>query len=111
MNLENPAPPSSDRTSLLLAPNVKFYGLINTESVKDCLKQIDAVLDTDKPLVFEMTTEGGDAEGGRRIACEIQLCRKLRNRETYFLGKTAVMSAGATVMGAFPRAYRYLTAV
>ncbi len=90
-------------------PNVQLYGPISDESVKDVLKQIRAVLDTDEPIVFEVTTEGGDAEGGRRIALEVRLCRKWHNRQTFFVGKTAVMSAGVTIMAAFPKEYRYLT--
>jgi hypothetical protein len=54
-------------------------------------------------VVLELTTEGGDADGARRMALEIRLCREWHNRDTYFVGKTVVMSAGITIMAAFPR--------
>jgi ATP-dependent protease ClpP protease subunit len=97
------------RRDLLVQPNVRLYGPITDDSVKNVLEQLRSVLDTEKPIVFEATTEGGDAEGGRRIALEIRLCRKWHNRETLFVGKTAVMSAGVTIMAAFPRECRFLT--
>lgn len=92
------------------SPNVSLYGPIDDAAVKETLKQIEAVRNGDQPLVFELTTEGGDAEGGRRIALEIRLLRTLAKREVFFLGKTVVMSAGATIMGAVPNTHRYLTA-
>lgn len=98
-----------ERRRLLMAPNVQLYGPIGDDSVRDVLRQIQAVLAGPDPLVFEMTTEGGDAEGGRRIALEIRLARAWHGRDTIFLGKTVVMSAGVTVLAAFPRADRYLT--
>jgi ATP-dependent protease ClpP protease subunit len=99
----------TERRELLMTPNVKLYGPIGDTGVQDCLKQIQTVLQGDKPLVFELTTEGGDAEGGRRIALEIRLAREWHGRETIFIGKTVVMSAGVTIMAAFPRENRYLT--
>jgi ATP-dependent protease ClpP protease subunit len=94
----------------LLSPNVQVFGPLDIAAVRDCLQNIKAVRDSDAPLVFELTTEGGDAEGGRRIALEIRHLREHFGRETYFIGKTVVMSAGATIMSAFPRECRYLTA-
>lgn len=100
---------TSERRDLIRSPNVKLYGPIGDTSVRDCLQQIETVLQGDKPLVFELTTEGGDAEGGRRIALEVRLARQWHGRETIFLGKTVVMSAGMVIMAAFPRENRYLT--
>jgi ATP-dependent protease ClpP protease subunit len=94
---------------LLQQPNVRLYGPIDDKGVRDCLDQLRAVLETEKPIVFELTTEGGDAEGGRRIALEIRLCRRWHGRETFFVGKTAVMSAGVTIMAAFANHDRFLT--
>jgi ATP-dependent protease ClpP protease subunit len=37
------------------------------------------------------------------------LLRKKLKREPFFLGKTVVMSAGVTIMGAFPNTHRHLT--
>ena len=53
---------------LLFEPNVRLYGPIGDERVRDCLRQILEVIKGDKPLVLELTTQGGDADGGRRIA-------------------------------------------
>jgi ATP-dependent protease ClpP protease subunit len=96
-------------TGFLMQPNVRLYGPIDDAAVKDFLTQINAVRATDEPVVLELTTEGGDAEGGRRIALEIRLFRKFTGRQTFFIGKTVVMSAGATIMAAFPNTHRYVT--
>lgn len=63
----------------------------------------------DKPVLFELSTSGGDADFGRRIAQEI---RQWRNEKVdfYFLGKSFVYSAGMTIMGAFNRQRRFLSA-
>jgi len=95
--------------ALLFEPNIRLYGPINDSSVRSFLDQLSEVRKADAPLVLELTTEGGDAEGGRRIALEIRLCRTWNNRRTIFVGKTVVMSAGVTIMAAFPRDYRFLT--
>lgn len=63
----------------------------------------------DKPLVLELSTSGGDADVGRRIAQEIKLWQKHGQRDVYFLGKTYVFSAGITIMSAFPANRRFLT--
>lgn len=78
--------------------------------MREFLKQAEAARTGTGPLVFEITTEGGDAEGGRRIALEVRLLREAHGRETYFVGKSVVMSAGISIMAAFPRTHRYLTA-
>ena len=93
----------------LMEPNVCLYGPIDDDAVKNCLKQLEEVRRSGNPLVLELTTEGGDAEGGRRIALEIRLFRQFVGGETFFIGKTVVMSAGATIMAAFPSTHRYLT--
>src|ERR1700712_3785139 len=94
---------AEDHLHLLKEPNVRLFGPIGDQSVQDVLGQIRTVLQTDAPVVLELTTEGGDAEGGRRIALEIRLCRKWFGRDTFFVGKTVVMSAGVTIMAAFPK--------
>ena len=88
---------------------MRLYGLIDDNAVRNFLQDIDKVRGSDAPLVMELTTEGGDAEGGRRIALEVRLLREQFGKETFFMGKTVVMSAGATVMAAFPRDHRFLT--
>lgn len=74
--------------------------------------QLDAVRDADGPLVVEITTEGGDADIGRRLALEARLLREARaatGGRTCFLGKTVVYSAGVTLMSGFPVADRWLS--
>jgi ATP-dependent protease ClpP protease subunit len=95
------------RTCFLLEPNVRIYGPIDHQTVRDFLAQIERVSKSGAPLVLELTTEGGDADAARRLALELRLFRK-RQQEIYFVGKTVVMSAGATIMAAFPRQHRYL---
>jgi len=63
----------------------------------------------DGPLVVSITTLGGDPEMGRAMGDDIQLLRDYTGRETLFLGKVAVYSAGATFMAAFPVDKRFLT--
>jgi ATP-dependent protease ClpP protease subunit len=94
--------------ALLFAPNVRLYGPIDDDCVRSFLDQLSEVRKGQDPLILELTTEGGDAEGGRRIALEVRLCRTWNKRRTIFVGKTAVMSAGVTIMAAFPRDQRFL---
>lgn len=65
----------------------------------------------DEDLAIELTTIGGDAEMARRMVLEIGLARRRRRGKgrLLFLGKSAVYSAGVTIMSAFPRADRFLT--
>ncbi|MBY3180062.1 peptidase S14 [Rhizobium leguminosarum] len=93
----------------LLKPNVRIYGPIDDKAVWDVLDQIQKVLASDERLVFELSTSGGDADAARRIGLEIRLLREWHERETLFVGKTFVMSAGITIMAAFPRNCRFLT--
>lgn len=62
----------------------------------------------DKPVLFELSTSGGDADFGRRIAQEIRQWRG-EKADLYFLGKSFVYSAGVTIMGAFERPRRFLS--
>ncbi|WP_439144520.1 ATP-dependent Clp protease proteolytic subunit [Sphingomonas faeni] len=64
---------------------------------------------TDGPLVVSITTLGGDPEVARAMGDNIRLLREYTGRETLFLGKVAVYSAGATFMAAFPVDSRFLT--
>ena len=60
------------------------------------------------PVIFELSTSGGDADIGRRIAQEIRQWRN-EKADLYFLGKSFVYSAGVTIMGAFDRSHRFLS--
>lgn len=91
-------------------PNIRLVGAITDDTVRDFLAQLDRAQESGGPIVLELTTQGGDADAARRIALEIRLCRSWLGLQTRFVGKTAVMSAGITIMAAFPVADRFLTA-
>lgn len=89
-------------------PGIKLLGRVEEKMVEQLRDALDEA-DPDRDLAIELTTQGGDAELGRRMALEIAQARKRRTGRLLFLGKTEVYSAGVTVMGAFPRADRFLT--
>lgn len=90
-------------------PDIRLFGDVNDDLFGSFRKQLDKGLKKEGPLIFELTTLGGDAETARRIVLDIQVCREQMKKEIYFLGKTVVYSAGMTILGAFPKQYRYLT--
>lgn len=61
-------------------------------------------------LLLELSTQGGTADYGERLAEEVRLLREAAATECLFLGNSFVFSAGVTVMTAFPVAQRFLTA-
>lgn len=97
-------------TSAFTRPNVRLLGAITNDAVNNFLEQLRLAQESGGPIVLELTTQGGDADAARRIALEIRLCRSWLGLQTKFIGKTAVMSAGVTIMAAFPVADRFLTA-
>lgn len=90
-----------------LAPDIRLFGNVNEGMLSEFFRQ-QAEAKTSGPIVFELSTSGGDAEAGRRIAEELRLWQ-LQDREVYFLGKTYVFSAGITIMSAVPKVRRFLT--
>ncbi len=70
--------------------------------------QLAKALERDGPIVLELTTQGGEADIGRRMALQIRLSREHLKREMIFFGTTTVYSAGVVVMAAFPNTHRYL---
>lgn len=94
--------------ALLASPQVRLWGEVNEEMFGRFRDQV-AAAEGHGPLVVELMTMGGDADVGRRMAMEVRLLRERLGRRFLFLGVTAVYSAGATVMAAFPRRDRYLT--
>jgi ATP-dependent protease ClpP protease subunit len=91
-----------------LAPDIRLFGAVGEAMLSEFFRQ-QAQAPADKPLVFELSTSGGDAEIGRRIALELRLWQKREGREVFFLGKTYVYSAGITIMSAVPATHRFLT--
>lgn len=94
----------------LLYPNVRLFGTVDDRMFKECIAGIERVLAGDGPLILELSTCGGEAETGRRIALEVKLLRERLGRETYFIGKTNVYSAGVTIMSGFELKDRFLSA-
>lgn len=96
------------RYPLLAHPHVQLHGPVD-ESMYANFKQQLLAAPQDGPVVVSITTLGGDPEMGRAMGDDIRLLREYTGRETLFLGKVAVYSAGATFMSAFPVDKRFLT--
>lgn len=94
-----------------LVPNVRLIGKVDEDMLADFFRQqAQAPTQAGHPVVVELSTSGGDADVGRRIAQEIRMWQGTLGRELFFLGKTYVYSAGITVMASFPQSHRFLTA-
>ena len=91
------------------APDIRLFGEVNDDMVRDYYGQISLAIKRTGPLVFELATRGGDPDAARRIGMDIQQLGKEGHKEIYFLGKTIVYSAGVTLMGCFPKSLRYIT--
>lgn len=111
-----PAHPSDARSDHALSaadlaampPALRLHGNVDQSMLAEFLRQ-RAEAPAQGALVLELSTSGGDADVGRRIAQEIRQWRSRRGA-LYFLGKSYVYSAGVTVMAAFERSHRFLTA-
>ena len=93
---------------LLALPHIQLHGTVDDMMYARFKTQL-AGAPQEGPLVVSITTLGGDPEMGRAMGDDIQLLRDYTGRETLFLGKVAVYSAGATFMAAFPVEKRFLT--
>jgi ATP-dependent protease ClpP protease subunit len=93
----------------LFEPQIRLLGDIDKALLEDFQAQLNRLGAAVDPVVIELTTLGGDAELSRRLALEVRMARRRKDRRLIFLGKTAVYSAGVTVMAAFPRKDRYIT--
>lgn len=93
---------------LLAAPQVQLAGPVDYDMYNSFKMQIGNATGNG-PLVFSITTLGGDPEVARAMGDDVRLIREYSGRETLFLGKVAVYSAGATFMSAFPNNKRFLT--
>lgn len=91
-------------------PQARLLGTVGDEMVDTLEQQLESPPDGDEPLVVELTTLGGGAESGRRAMLAVELARqRLAPRRLVFHGKTAVYSAGVTLMSGFPPQDRYLS--
>lgn len=93
----------------LLKPQIRLYGGLDDEKYNDFQAQLDRALDGAGPIGFELTTTGGDADLARRIGLDFRIATEQFGRESFFIGKTIVYSAGITIMAAFERRRRFLT--
>lgn len=100
----SPAP----RYPLLARPHVALSGPVDQAMYTSFRDQL-AAAPREGSLVVSLSTLGGDPEVARLMGDEIRLLRDYSGRETLFLGKVAVYSAGATFMAAFPADKRFLT--
>ena len=101
-------PSNASNYPLLAHPHVQLHGTVDNVMYANFKQQL-AAAPGDGPLVFSITTLGGDPEMGRAMGDDVRLLREYTGRETLFLGKVAVYSAGATFMSAFPTDKRFLT--
>jgi ATP-dependent protease ClpP protease subunit len=91
-----------------LSPDIRLFGNVGETMLSEFFRQQSEV-QPGKSIVMELSTSGGDADVGRRIAQEVRMWRDC-GFEIFFLGKTYVFSAGVTIMSAFPKTHRFLTA-
>lgn len=96
------------RYPLLARPHVALSGPVDQTMYASFRDQL-ATVPREGSLVVSLSTLGGDPEVARLMGDEIRLLRDYSGRETLFLGKVAVYSAGATFMAAFPADKRFLT--
>lgn len=90
-----------------LVPDIRLFGKVNEAMLSEFFRQ-QAEVPRGKSIVLELSTSGGDADVGRRIAQEVRMWRN-SGQEVFFLGKTYVYSAGITIMSALPLTHRFLT--
>jgi ATP-dependent protease ClpP protease subunit len=101
--------PSEPSPISLASPQILLAGTMDETLYRAFRDQISKAADTD-PLVLQLTTLGGDPEIARAIGEDIRLAKAANGDRRYaFVGKTAVYSAGVTLMSLFPRQDRYLT--
>jgi ATP-dependent Clp protease protease subunit len=101
--------PSSAAAGLpTLAPHIRLFGHVDGGMLCEFFRQ-QREAPQNEPIVFELSTLGGDPDIGRRLAQEIRLWHAHGQVDVYFLGKTFVYSAGVTVMSAFPVDRRFIT--
>ena len=96
------------RYPLLSQPHIVLHGPVDHDMYRSFRLQLgDAP--TEGALVVAISTLGGDPEVARLMGDELRLLRDYTGRETLFLGKVAIYSAGATFMASFPTDKRFLT--
>jgi ATP-dependent protease ClpP protease subunit len=92
----------------LAAPDIRLRGEIN-QDMFDSFRESLAKAGDKAELILELTTLGGDADIGRRIAGDLQLAERHLGKSFWFIGRSTVYSAGVTIMAALPKARRGLS--
>lgn len=90
-------------------PTVSLHGPVDDGMLSVWLDALATARNGTGALVLELSTTGGDAEVGRRMAEDVRLFRERTGRRALFLGRTTVYSAGVTIMAGFQRADRWLS--
>jgi ATP-dependent protease ClpP protease subunit len=93
---------------LLKHPTIRLHGKVDDDMLDRFIEQMAAADGTDT-ILLELTTTGGDAEIGRRIATDIILARERLGIDMIFLGKAVVYSAGISIMSGFLPSRRFVT--
>jgi ATP-dependent protease ClpP protease subunit len=93
---------------ILARPQISLVGDIDKYSVQRFLDQLREAEKGGGDIALEITTQGGDPEMARRIVLEIGYARVRLKGRFVFLGKSAIYSAGVTIMSAFPCRDRWL---
>src|SRR4051812_5103512 len=99
-------PPASTRLPTH-DPDICLLGSVDEQMLRSFLDQRSKLPKGDGPVVVELSSTGGEAETGRRLAQELRMLAA--SREVFILGKSYVYSAGVTVMAAIPASHRFLT--
>ncbi len=93
----------------LALPDIRLYGTVDDVMFHSCIAQFNGLVERPDPVVVQLTTLGGAADTGRRIAREIGLRGQALNRRIVLVGLTTVYSAGVTIMSGFRREDRFLS--
>ena len=91
------------------APDIRLFGKVD-ESMLTTFLQQQAAVRWNTTVSLELSTSGGNADIGRRIALELSQWQQATPVTIHFLGKSYVYSAGVTIMSAIPPTRRFLTA-
>ncbi|RZJ03206.1 MAG: peptidase S14 [Brevundimonas sp.] len=90
-------------------PTVSLHGPVDDGMLAMWISALAAARVGEGTLVLELSTTGGDADVGRRIADDVRLFQRQTGRRALFLGRATVYSAGATIMAGFAAPDRWLS--
>lgn len=106
-SMHAPAADDTRAPAHIFDPQIRLFGEINDESFWAFTEGLHKAA-TDKPITLELSTPGGDADVGKRIAEDVRIARE-RGHDLWFSGRDSIYSAGVTIMAAFPRDRRFLS--